>query len=100
MIDESTLGATPAGHAIPAPRPGRSRARAMAGAAVLLLVVGALPFLVSDYRAFQLTMTLVYAIALLGLNILTGYNGQMSLGHGAFYAIGAYVAAIGRVTAA
>ena len=39
-------------------------------------------------------MVLVYAIVLLGLNILTGYNGQISLGHGAFYAIGAYVAAI------
>ena len=39
-------------------------------------------------------MVLVYAIALLGLNMLTGYNGQISLGHGAFYAIGAYVAAI------
>jgi branched-chain amino acid transport system permease protein len=38
-------------------------------------------------------MVLVYAIVLLGLNIL-GYNGQISLGHGAFYAIGAYVAAI------
>jgi branched-chain amino acid transport system permease protein len=37
---------------------------------------------------------LIYAIALLGLNILTGYNGQVSLGHGAFYAIGAYVTAI------
>jgi branched-chain amino acid transport system permease protein len=37
---------------------------------------------------------LVYAIALLGLNLLTGYNGQISLGHGAFYAIGAYCAAI------
>jgi len=37
---------------------------------------------------------LVYAIALLGLNILTGYNGQISLGHGAFYALGAYCAAI------
>jgi branched-chain amino acid transport system permease protein len=36
----------------------------------------------------------VYAIALLGLNMLTGYNGQISLGHGAFYAIGAYTAAI------
>ncbi len=54
----------------------------------------ALPFLVSNYRIFQLTLVLVYAIALLGLNILTGYNGQISLGHGAFYAIGAYVAAI------
>ena len=54
----------------------------------------ALPFVVSDYRLFQLTMVLVYAIALLGLNVLTGFNGQISLGHGAFYAIGAYAAAI------
>ena len=62
--------------------------------AALLLAVCALPFLVSNYHTFQLTLVLVYAIALLGLNILTGYNGQISLGHGAFYAIGAYVAAI------
>ena len=46
----------------------------------------ALPFVLSNYRVFQLTLVLVYAIALLGLNILTGYNGQISLGHGAFYA--------------
>jgi branched-chain amino acid transport system permease protein len=39
-------------------------------------------------------MVLAYAIVLLGLNMLTGYNGQISLGHGAFYAIGAYTAAI------
>jgi len=64
--------------------------------ACVLLVAAAcvLPFVVSNYRVFQLTMVLAYAIALLGLNILTGYNGQISLGHGAFYAIGAYVAAI------
>jgi branched-chain amino acid transport system permease protein len=43
---------------------------------------------------FQLTLALAYAIALLGLNMLTGYNGQISLGHGAFYAIGAYTAAV------
>jgi branched-chain amino acid transport system permease protein len=54
----------------------------------------ALPFLVSNFRVFQFTMVLVYAIVLLGLNMLTGYNGQISLGHGAFYAIGAYTAAI------
>ena len=61
-----------------------------------VLVVGAcvLPIFVSNYRTFQLTLVLVYAIALLGLNLLTGYNGQISLGHGAFYAIGAYAAAI------
>jgi branched-chain amino acid transport system permease protein len=61
---------------------------------VLLLVACALPFAVGNYRTFQLTLVLVYAIALLGLNILTGYNGQISLGHGAFYALGAYCAAI------
>jgi branched-chain amino acid transport system permease protein len=62
--------------------------------AVLLAIVCALPFVVSSYRTFQLTLVMVYSIALLGLNILTGYNGQISLGHGAFYAIGAYCAAI------
>src|SRR5688500_2423811 len=61
---------------------------------LLVLVACALPFLVSNYRTFQLTLVLIYAIALLGLIILTGYNGQVSLGHGAFYAIGAYVAAV------
>jgi branched-chain amino acid transport system permease protein len=60
----------------------------------ILVVACSLPVLVSDYRTFQLTLALIYAIAILGLNILTGYNGQFSLGHGAFYAIGAYVAAI------
>jgi branched-chain amino acid transport system permease protein len=64
------------------------------GLAALLCAAVALPFLVSSYRVFQFNMVLVYAIVLLGLNILTGYNGQISLGHGAFYAIGAYVAAI------
>lgn len=61
---------------------------------VALAITCALPFMVSNYRTFQFTLVLVYAIALLGLNLLTGYNGQISLGHGAFYAIGAYTAAI------
>ncbi len=43
---------------------------------------------------FQFTQTMVYAIAILGLNLLTGFNGQFSLGHSAFYAVGAYTAAI------
>jgi branched-chain amino acid transport system permease protein len=59
-----------------------------------LAVACALPFVLTSYRTFQATLVIVYAIALLGLNILTGYNGQISLGHGAFYAIGAYCAAI------
>jgi len=66
--------------------------------AVLLLgalaVACVLPFVVSGYVVFQFTLVIIYAIALVGLNILTGFNGQISLGHGAFYAIGAYTAAI------
>ncbi len=61
---------------------------------LLLLVLLVLPFLVKNYRVFQFNLVLVYAIAVLGLNILTGFNGQISLGHGAFYALGAYTAAV------
>ena len=59
------------------------------------LAIALVPTLLfSNYHLFQLTMVVVYAIAILGLAILTGFNGQISLGHGAFYAIGAYVTAI------
>ncbi|MGZ5235516.1 MAG: branched-chain amino acid ABC transporter permease [Caldimonas sp.] len=61
---------------------------------IALAVALVLPFVLGNYHVFQLTLVLVYAIALLGLNMLTGFNGQISLGHGAFYAIGAYTAAI------
>jgi branched-chain amino acid transport system permease protein len=53
-----------------------------------------LPFLLKNFFIFQLTLAMVYAIAILGLNLLTGFNGQFSLGHSAFFAIGAYTAAI------
>ena len=62
--------------------------------AVLLVILLILPFLFKNYRVFQFKLVLVYAIAILGLNVLTGFNGQFSLGHGAFYAFGAYTAAI------
>lgn len=62
--------------------------------AVLLVILCVLPFLVKNYRVFQFNLVMVYAVAILGLNILTGFNGQISLGHGAFYAFGAYTAAI------
>jgi branched-chain amino acid transport system permease protein len=48
----------------------------------------------SDYHLFQITMVAVYGVAILGMAILVGFNGQISLGHGAFYAIGAYTTAI------
>jgi branched-chain amino acid transport system permease protein len=63
-------------------------------ALVAIALVAALPFGLSKYHVFELTMVMIYAIAVLGLNILTGYNGQISLGHGGFFAAGAYTAAI------
>ena len=54
----------------------------------------ALPFFASGYRLYQGSQVLILAIALLGLNLLTGFNGQISLGHGAFFAIGGYGTAI------
>ncbi len=61
---------------------------------MVLVALLVLPFLLKNYRVFQLNLVMVYAVAVLGLNILTGFNGQFSLGHGAFYAFGAYTAAI------
>jgi len=63
-------------------------------ALALLAVALVLPFMMTGFRLFQFTQVFIYAIALLGLNILTGFNGQISLGHGAFYAVGAYASAI------
>ncbi len=65
-----------------------------AGVLAAVAVACALPLFVSNFRLFQFTQVGIYAIALLGLNVLTGFNGQISLGHGAFYALGAYTTAI------
>jgi len=59
-----------------------------------LIVAVAVPFVLKNFFIFQITLAIIYAIAILGLNLLTGFNGQFSLGHSAFYAIGAYTAAI------
>jgi branched-chain amino acid transport system permease protein len=57
----------------------------------LLLIV---PMFVKNFVIFQLTMLLIYGLAVLALNILTGGSGQFSLGQSAFYAVGAYTSAI------
>jgi branched-chain amino acid transport system permease protein len=67
-----------------------ARAAVIAGVSLALL----LPFAIKGFLVFQLTLALIYALAILGLNLLTGFNGQFSLGHSAFYGIGAYTAAI------
>jgi branched-chain amino acid transport system permease protein len=71
-----------------------SRKSQMIAAGVVTLLALALPFFVSDYRLLQLSLVITYAIALLGLVLLTGVNGQISLGHGAIFALGAYTTAI------
>src|SRR5258705_13929575 len=53
----------------------------------LLIIV---PLFVKNFIVFQLTMLLIYALAVLAVNIFTGGNGQVSLGQTRFYAAGAY----------
>jgi branched-chain amino acid transport system permease protein len=62
--------------------------------AAFVVVVAVFPAFVSDFRAREWAYVGIYVIALLGLNVLTGYTGQISLGHGAFMAIGGYTTAI------
>jgi branched-chain amino acid transport system permease protein len=67
------------------------------GTAATLVVFAALvisPLFVKNFIIFQMTMVLIYAIAILSLNLLTGGSGQFSLGQSAFYAVGAYTAGI------
>src|SRR5271154_5153104 len=61
--------------------------------AMLALLIVA-PLFVKNFIIFQLTMLLIYALAVMALNILTGGSGQFSLGQSAFYAVGAYTSAI------
>jgi branched-chain amino acid transport system permease protein len=61
---------------------------------VVALVAVLIPFFFGPYRVGQFTLVLIYAVAALGLNLLVGYNGQISLGHGAFFALGAYTGAL------
>jgi branched-chain amino acid transport system permease protein len=62
--------------------------------ALVLLALAVVPWFVPSFIAFQLAYAGAYAIAILGLVVLTGNNGQISLGHGAFMAIGGYTVAI------
>jgi branched-chain amino acid transport system permease protein len=71
--------------------------RNLPGLITVLAVAGvlcALPFLLSDYHVSLAAQVGIFFIAILGLNILTGYTGQISIGHGAFMAIGGYTTAV------
>jgi branched-chain amino acid transport system permease protein len=58
--------------------------------ALLALALTAAPWVVSDFALGEMTYVLILCIASMGLMVLTGYTGQVSLGHAAFLAIGAY----------
>jgi branched-chain amino acid transport system permease protein len=62
--------------------------------AAFIVAVAVLPSFIGDFKAREWADVGIFLVALLGLNILTGYTGQISLGHGAFMAIGGYTTAI------
>jgi len=68
------------------------RGLALAVVAVLMIVA---PLVSTPFMNYQLSLVAVYAVAILGLNIVMGYAGQVSLGQSAFLGLGAYVAAYG-----
>jgi branched-chain amino acid transport system permease protein len=65
-----------------------------AGTAAVLLVLLAVPPLLKNYGIYLFSYWLVFVIATMGLNLTVGYAGQKSLGHAAFFGIGAYTVAI------
>jgi branched-chain amino acid transport system permease protein len=71
-----------------------SKRMRMAGWGLVIVLAVLLPFFFGSYRVGQFTQAMALACAVLGLNLLVGYSGQISLGHGAFFALGAYASAI------
>jgi branched-chain amino acid transport system permease protein len=72
----------------------RSLLTAALTAVAVSVVIVILPFLLDGYHEGIVTDVAIYFIAILGLNILTGYTGQISIGHGAFMMIGGYTTVI------
>ncbi|RLB27862.1 MAG: branched-chain amino acid ABC transporter permease, partial [Deltaproteobacteria bacterium] len=60
----------------------------------LILLFAVVPFTVNAYVLYIINTIGIFAIAAIGLNLLIGYTGQISLGHGAFFGVGAYSGAI------
>ena len=87
-VQEAT--AAPAIEAVPK----RSMTLGAGTSLIVLVLLIAVPLFVKNFIIFQMTMLLVYGLAVLALNILTGGSGQFSLGQSAFYAVGAYTSAI------
>jgi len=73
----------------------RGAAARLVGLLAVVVALFALPFLVNTYLLFVVNLTLVYAVATLGFNILVGWSGQIGLAHAALFALGAYGSALG-----
>lgn len=61
---------------------------------MLIVLAASIPLTSDGFLIYNASLALTYAITLIGLNLLTGLSGQISLGHGAFMAVGAYTAAL------
>src|SRR4029077_9147908 len=72
----------------------RPSAAALGTTAAAAFVLAVLPFAISGYHQALAAQVATFFCAILGLNILTGYTGQISIGHGAFMAIGGYTTAV------
>jgi branched-chain amino acid transport system permease protein len=77
---------------VPTPRTSWSRGTALVGLCFVLAC--AAPLGVNGYGLYLLTLTEIFALVALGLNLLTGYAGQISLCHASFFGVGAYATAI------
>ena len=64
-----------------------------------IIVLAVLPLNSTAYTNYQIALVATYAVAILGLNLVSGYAGQISLGQSAFFGLGAYCAAIATVRA-
>jgi len=89
MTDSASVVGAP-----PRAAEGRTRPLNRAWLALLLLSALALPFLAGSYALFMATQLMIFAIAVIGLNLVVVNGGQISLGHGAFFAAGAYIMAL------
>ncbi len=87
---QETVSETPAVAGVSRKNMALGRIASLVMLALLLIV----PLFVKNFIVFQMTMWLIYALAIMALNILTGGSGQFSLGQSAFYAVGAYTAGI------
>jgi branched-chain amino acid transport system permease protein len=72
----------------------RRHVPALASLLAVAGVLAVLPFILSAYNVSLAAQVGIFFVAVLGLNILTGYTGQISIGHGAFMAIGGYTTAV------